>query len=126
MTVSAFCSVSLEPPLILVCAARDTITHSLIQSSKAFCVSLLGEDQQELSNRFASKKHEHRRFAGLQCEDGRSGCPRIPGAIAWLDCRVSQEIEAGDHVVYIGDVIDAAASSDAPLVYFKGSYRRLT
>jgi len=125
MTVSAFCSVSLAPPQILICADLEAITHGIIQESRVFSVSLLGQDQGELSNRFASKKHEHRRFEGLECEDGVTGCPRIPGAIAWLDCKVSQELLAGDHVIYVADVMWAAAQPERPLLYFRGAYREL-
>jgi len=125
MTVSAFSSVSLEPPLILVCADRSAITHGIIAESGVFSVSLLARDQEALSNRFASKRDEWRRFDGIRCEDGATGCPRIPNALAWLDCEVTQGVEAGDHVVYIGHVIDAAVNAGDPLLYFRGSYSAL-
>jgi flavin reductase (DIM6/NTAB) family NADH-FMN oxidoreductase RutF len=125
MTVSAFSSVSLDPPLVLVCAERSTITHGLIERAGAFSVSILARDQHALSNRFASKQHEHERFVGLECCDGSTGCPRIPGAIAWLDCRVVQTVRAGDHVVYIGEVETAELSERSPLVYFRGRYASL-
>jgi len=126
MTVSAFSSVSLEPALVLVCADKQTITHGLIQQSKVFSVSVLAADQRALSNRFASKKDEDRRFEGLPCEDGATGCPRIPGAVAWLDCRVVEAIDAGDHVVYIGEVVAAEAGSAQPLLYFRARYASLS
>jgi len=125
MTVSAFSSVSLEPPLVLVCAECSTITHSLIERAGSFSVSILARDQHALSNRFASKQHEHERFNGLVCADGSTGCPRIPGAIAWLDCRVAQTVRAGDHMVYIGEVDTAELRERAPLVYFRGRYATL-
>jgi flavin reductase (DIM6/NTAB) family NADH-FMN oxidoreductase RutF len=126
MTVSAFSSVSLTPPLVLVCADKQTITHGLIQQSKVFSVSVLAADQSELSNRFASKKDEDRRFEGLRCEDGSTGCPRIPGALAWLDCRVVESVDAGDHVIYVGEVVAADAGSAEPLLYFRARYAGLT
>jgi len=122
MTVSAFSSVSLVPPLILVCADKQAITHGLIQESKVFSVSVLAAEQRELSNRFASKKDEDRRFEGLRCEEGSTGCPRIPGALAWLDCRVVEAVDAGDHVVYIGEVVAADARDAEPLLYFRSRY----
>jgi flavin reductase (DIM6/NTAB) family NADH-FMN oxidoreductase RutF len=125
MTVSAFSSVSLTPPLVLVCADKQAITHGLIQQSKVFSVSVLAADQSELSNRFASKKDEDRRFEGLRCEDGSTGCPRIPGALAWLDCRVVEAVDAGDHVVYIGEVVGADAGTAQPLLYFRARYAGL-
>jgi flavin reductase (DIM6/NTAB) family NADH-FMN oxidoreductase RutF len=125
MTVSAFCSVSLDPPLVLVCADRSSDTHTVIRDGGVFAVSLLAEGQEELSNRFASEKDEHRRFEGLECRSGATGCPHIPGAVGVLDCRVVEAIDAGDHIVYVGEVMDADATDRAPLLYFGGAYRRL-
>lgn len=125
MTVSAFTSVSAEPPLVLICAERTTITHGLIQASGVFSVSVLAEDQQSLSDRFASKREEQRRFEGLTCESGETGCPRIPGAVAWLDCRVMQASEAADHVIHVAEVVAAEIEERAPLIYFRVGYRGL-
>jgi flavin reductase (DIM6/NTAB) family NADH-FMN oxidoreductase RutF len=126
MTVSAFCSVSLEPPLVLICADKSSNTLELIDQSRVFSVNILAAGQDALSNRFASKKEEHRRFEGLDCPDGVTGCPLIPGALGSLDCNVTQAIDAGDHVVYIGRV-EAARTDDAPpLVYFRSRYRGLS
>ncbi len=125
MTVSAFASVSLEPPLILICAEKASNTLGVIQKSAAFQVSILASAQDELSDLFASKSREALRFDGLECALGVTGCPRIPGALAYLDCRVEHEIDAGDHVVYIGAVEAAAARVADPLVYFRAGYRKL-
>jgi flavin reductase (DIM6/NTAB) family NADH-FMN oxidoreductase RutF len=122
MTVSAFSSVSLEPPLVLVCADRTSITNEIIQASKVLGVSVLSAQQRELSRRFSSKKDEHRRFEGLACAEGNTGCPRVPGALAWLDCHVVQAVDAGDHVVYIAEVDSAEVSEGRPLLYFRSSY----
>lgn len=125
MTVSAFNEVSLDPPLVLVCADKATITNELIEASGVFSVSILAEDQEALSNRFASKKDEHRRFEGLSCETGATGCARIPGAVAWLDCIVRKTVDAGDHYVHIGEVQAADVSDRAPLLYCRQRYGRL-
>jgi flavin reductase (DIM6/NTAB) family NADH-FMN oxidoreductase RutF len=125
MTLSAFCSVSLDPPLVLVCADQSSNTHRAIQTSKVLGVSLLASEQRELSERFASKELEAVRFEGLDCSAGSSGCPRIPGALAWLDCRVVQSVAAGDHVIYVAEVERAELGSGAPLLYFRGSYAAL-
>lgn len=125
MTVSAFSSVSLEPPLILVCAEKTSNTNGVIEQGNVFCVNVLAQGQDELSNKFASKKYEDVRFEGLVCEDGATGCPHIPGAAVTLDCSVTQKVDAGDHFVYIGRVDDAAVSERDPLVYHKGAYRKL-
>ena len=125
MTVSAFCSVSLDPALVLVCADKTSDTHPIIRAGGVFAVNLLAEGQEELSNRFASDKDEHRRFEGLDCKPGPTGCPHIPGAVATLDCRVVETVDAGDHIVYIGEVADAELTDRPPLLYFDGAYRRL-
>jgi len=126
MTVSAFSEVSLSPPLFLVCADKTSITNELIAESGAFTVSILAHDQEELSNRFASKREEHRRFVGLDCTEGATGCPRIPGSLAWVDCLVTETVDAGDHFVYIGRAEEAGAIDGAPLVYYRQGYRALS
>jgi flavin reductase (DIM6/NTAB) family NADH-FMN oxidoreductase RutF len=123
MTVSAFSSVSLDPPLVLICADRSSNTHELIQQAGTFAVSILATGQELLSDRFASKKEEHRRFEGLDCETGATGCPGIPGAVATLDCRVARSVDAGDHVIYVGEVVGSAVTERAPLLYYRGRYR---
>jgi flavin reductase (DIM6/NTAB) family NADH-FMN oxidoreductase RutF len=125
MTVSSFSSVSLDPPLVLVCADKTSDTHEFIHRGGAFAVSILSEGQEALSSRFASEKEEHRRFEALECETGATGCPHIPGAAATLDCVVTQEVDAGDHVVYIGRVEDARFSDRVPLLYHGAAYRRI-
>jgi flavin reductase (DIM6/NTAB) family NADH-FMN oxidoreductase RutF len=122
MTVTSFASVSLAPPLVLISAARSSNTHELIRKGRTFAVSILAQGQQALSNRFASKEEEGRRFEGLECTVSPTGCPRIPGAVATLDCRVVQEQVAGDHVIYVGEVVDAAYTDRAPLVYHQGAF----
>ena len=122
MTVSAFNEVSLDPPLVLVCADKNSNTLGVIERSKAFTVSILADDQSEVSNLFADKKREDIRFERLDCSRGATGCPRIPGAIAWLDCSVHNAVDAGDHVVYIGLVEQSDTTETAPLLYFRGGY----
>ncbi|HTO05501.1 MAG TPA: flavin reductase family protein [Myxococcota bacterium] len=127
MTVSAFSSVSLDPPLVLVCADKASNTNVLIQKSQAFTVNVLGRAHSALSNLFADKKRESVRFDGLDCKTGATGAPRLPGVLACIDCSVREEIDAGDHIVYVGSV--EASTIDAeqePLVYWRGVYQKLT
>jgi flavin reductase (DIM6/NTAB) family NADH-FMN oxidoreductase RutF len=125
MTVSAFSSVSLDPPLVLVCADKTSNTNALIQRSGVLSISVLALGQEALSNKFASKRQEWERFVGLDCKDGATGCPRIPGAAVALDCRVTQTVDAGDHLVYIAHVEDAAVTDARPLVYYRSAYHTL-
>ena len=94
--------------------------------SQSFAVSILSEGQEELSQRFASRREEHRRFEGLDCRQGTTGCPYIPGAAATLDCRVVQALEAGDHVIYVGEVSESEFADRPPPVYHRGAYRRIS
>jgi flavin reductase (DIM6/NTAB) family NADH-FMN oxidoreductase RutF len=127
MTVSAFSSVSLDPPLVLVCADKASNTNGLIRQSRAFTVNVLGREQSALSNLFADKKRESVRFDGLDFKMGLTGCPRIPGALASLDCSVREAIDAGDHIVYLGAVEAAVIDAEQePLVYWRGVYQKLT
>jgi len=126
MTASAFCSVSAEPPQVLICANRDSNTHAVIERSRCFGVSILAAGQEELSNLFADKSREDVRFSGLTCMQGVTGCPRIPGALAHLDCRVSQAIPAGTHTIYVGLIEGAAVSDATPLAFYRGRYQRLS
>ncbi len=122
MTVSAFTEVSLDPPLVLVCADKTSNTHPVIAEGKVFAVNILARDQEELSNRFASKKDEDKRFDGIDYEVGETGAPLIAGTVASLDCRVVEAHDAGDHVIYIGEVQALRVSDREPLLYLRGSY----
>lgn len=125
MTVSAFSEVSLDPPLVLLCADRASNTHPLIAEGGVFAVNVLAEGQEALSNLFASKKDEERRFVDLAYETGVTGAPLLPGAIAQLDCRLKAAHDAGDHVIYVGEVADLRLFEGAPLLFYDRAYRRL-
>jgi flavin reductase (DIM6/NTAB) family NADH-FMN oxidoreductase RutF len=125
MTVSAFSAVSLEPPLVLVCADKQSNTHPLIAEGRVFAVNILAVGQEQLSNLFASKKDEWRRFDDLAWESAATGAPILPGTVAALDCRLHAAHDAGDHVIYIGLVewlrLDPTR---VPLLYQRGTYGR--
>jgi flavin reductase (DIM6/NTAB) family NADH-FMN oxidoreductase RutF len=122
MTVSAFSAVSLEPPLVLVCADKSSNTHLLIAEGGVFAVNVLARDQFALSDRFASKKDEDRRFEGIETEAAATGAPLLRGTVASLDCRVVAAHDAGDHVIYVGEVEAASVSDRAPLLHFRRTY----
>jgi flavin reductase (DIM6/NTAB) family NADH-FMN oxidoreductase RutF len=125
MTVSDFAGVSLDPPLVLVCADKSSHTHEVIAEGGCFAVNFLAAGQEALSNRFASKAHEWERFDGLACGEAATGAPLIPGALVALDCRVAAAHDAGDHVIYVGRVEAIAEGEGEPLVYYAGAYRAL-
>jgi len=115
----------LSPPVVTLCCNRDSTTTGLIAEGKCFTVNILGADQQELSNRFASKKLENVRFEGLECETAETGAPLIPGAVVNIDCSLIATHDSGDHVIYIGQIKAARIHEREPLVYCSGAYRAL-
>lgn len=127
MTVSSFTSISLTPPLVLVSLAQDTRTFRLIQQSRTFGVSILGEAQADLSRRFAGQVSDDAdRFDGLNIKRLLSGVPLLDGAIAWLDCHVFAQFEAGNTMVFVGKVVAAEAyDAGLPLVYYQRDYHFL-
>lgn len=125
MTVSDFSGASLTPPLVAVCCGKESITTGLIARGECFGVNVLASDQSDLSNKFASKKQEHERFVGLDYDAGETGAPLIAGCVFNLDCRVVATYEAGDHVIYLGEIQSCRHSDRKPLVYWNGGYREL-
>jgi flavin reductase (DIM6/NTAB) family NADH-FMN oxidoreductase RutF len=127
MAVNAFTSVSLEPPLVLVALEHITRTHGLVERSGRFGVTILAQDQQELSDRFAGRVSELAdRFAGLETDTLVSGVPFLRGGLAYLDCKVVQSYPAGTHTLFIGEVIAAQSDGEgSPLLYLNREYRKL-
>lgn len=127
LTVSAFASVSPEPPLVAVVIDRRHHAHSLLESEGAvFAVNILARDQVELSNRFAWVKDQDR-FAEGDWRQAATGAPVLADALAWLDCTVHSRSPAGSHTIYIGEVQASALPRPdaAPLVYWNRGYRHL-
>ena len=120
MTVSAFSSVSLDPPLVLVCIDVKAECYPDLRAAGRFAVNILGEAQGELSRRFAAKGAD--RFAGVPVRPGVTGLPLLEGALGVLECRVVGEYPAGDHTIFVGQVEAAAVESEAPLLHFRGRY----
>lgn len=124
VTVSAFASVSPNPPLILVCIDHRGRAHELLERSDAvFAVNILKEGQDELSNRFAFSDED--RFAEGDWITAKTGAPVLNDALAWLDCTMYSRHTAGTHTIYIGEVQASSVVSpdEAPLVYWNRSYR---
>lgn len=122
LTVSAFCSLSLEPPLVLVCVDARSEASGGFEASSVFGVSVLAEDQEEVSRRFAQAGD---RFGGADIETGRLGVPLVKGALAQIECRLRAAHEGGDHTIYVGEVVHLAVSPGRPLLYHGGAYGRL-
>jgi flavin reductase (DIM6/NTAB) family NADH-FMN oxidoreductase RutF len=123
MTASSFASVSLLPPLVLVCLERTSRTRSLVLSSGAFAVNVLADHQEPISRTFSGQGPKT--FDSLPHKSGRSGAPLLSEAIAWIECTIHSVIEAGDHDLVIGDVIACDAGEGSPLLYYRRRYRSL-
>jgi flavin reductase (DIM6/NTAB) family NADH-FMN oxidoreductase RutF len=123
LTVSSFTSLSLEPPLILICLGHAVTAIDCFRAAPYFGISVLGEDQAELSERFASKGYD--RFDGLAWEPGITGVPLLTGVLAQIECAVEQRITAGDHDIFVGLMVGARVAEGEPLIYFASRYRRL-
>ncbi len=124
MTASAIASVSLEPPLVLVCVERTTLMADRVQEAGVFALSFLAEEQAALSNRFAvgDRDEGEAEFAGLATRTAVTGARLLADATGMVDCRVHSIADGGDHLVVIGEVVAAAVESDAPLAYYRGGY----
>lgn len=123
LTVASFASLSLHPPLVLVCIEKSVKSHDAIAAAGKFCVSILGQEQAEVSGRFASRVDD--KFAGVATREGELGVPLIDGAICTLECRVHGQLPGGDHTIFVGEVVDAQTGDGAPLVYYRSGYRDL-
>jgi flavin reductase (DIM6/NTAB) family NADH-FMN oxidoreductase RutF len=125
-TVNAVTSVSLEPPLLLVCLAHDSETLAAVEESGRFAVNVLAESQREHSIRFAAKG-ERTKTREVDFGEHQPGIPCLPGALATIACRVSAMHRGGDHMIVIGEALSSssAEAEDTPLLFFRGSYSRL-
>ncbi|MBC7895019.1 MAG: flavin reductase family protein [Cytophagaceae bacterium] len=125
MTVSAFSSLSLDPPLVLVCVDRSATMLDVLDASSHFAVNILAEGQEALSRRFSLEEMELR-FEGVGHSTGIAGLPVLHGALATLECRRSARHDAGDHAIFIGEVVGGTLDPAArPLVYYAGAYGRV-
>jgi flavin reductase (DIM6/NTAB) family NADH-FMN oxidoreductase RutF len=125
LTVSAFASVSLEPPLVLICIDRANGAGAAVAKCGRFIVNVLEETQEELSRRFSETPGGAEAFEGVDVRIGLGGIPMLRNALAALECRVTEQREAGDHTIFVAEVEFAHLSDAHPLLYFRGAYRRI-
>lgn len=122
-TASAVSSLSLEPPMLLVCMNHQSSTGRAIQDSGAFAINILGEDQEELAVQFATSARD--RFHDVELATGDHGQPLLLEALANLACRVTEQVRGGTHFVFMAEVESAEGRPGAPLAYFRGKFGRL-
>jgi flavin reductase (DIM6/NTAB) family NADH-FMN oxidoreductase RutF len=128
ITVSAFSSVSLNPPLVLICIANESESKDWIAESGVFAVNILSDEQEFLSERFAARAPiVNARFDGVPYHTAITGSPILADSLAWYDCRVETMHDGGDHTIFIGRVeaVGFGAEGKSPLVYFANQYGRV-
>lgn len=123
MTVSAFTSVSLDPPLILVCVDKTASIYRTLSVAHFVGISFLAEEQEAASRRFAEK--DSNRFDALEIERGEQGVALLIGALAHLECRIVARHDGGDHTIFVAAVEKASAHQGRPLLYYRGGYTQL-
>ncbi|MGI8812098.1 MAG: flavin reductase family protein [Pyrinomonadaceae bacterium] len=123
ITVSAFCSVSLSPPLILVSIEKAAGSHDAIKGSGSFVVNILRESQRELSEHFALPING--KFASVEHRTGTGGIPVLSGTLGALECRLRNDYDGGDHTIFVGEVEDSSVEDGEPLLYYRGGYHEI-
>jgi 3-hydroxy-9,10-secoandrosta-1,3,5(10)-triene-9,17-dione monooxygenase reductase component len=123
-TCQSFASLSLDPPLVILCPAHTSTTWPRIRRVGSFCVNILAEDQEQLSRRFARSGPD--KYQGSKWILAPSGSPVFEGIVAWVDCSLRDEFDGGDHTVVVGAVHALEAHADRqPLLYHRGAYKRI-
>jgi flavin reductase (DIM6/NTAB) family NADH-FMN oxidoreductase RutF len=123
LTANAVTSLSLAPPLVLICVDRKAETYAHFFDSKCFIVNILAEDQEALSTRFAKSGGD--KFAGVPYHIGPLATPILDGTLGYVECKIVATHEGGDHVIHVGEVERAEVRSGRPLIFYQGRYRQL-
>lgn len=123
MTVSAFCSVSLEPPLVLVCIEKTASVYGALTTSKGFVVNVLSAKQEQIARRFAIVDID--RFEGVGFTRSSRGYAILDDVLAVIECNRVSTFEAGDHTIIVGEVEATRAETGTPLLYYRGGYAQL-
>lgn len=124
LTANSVASVSLDPVLVLVCLDREAASHGCVVDGGAFAVSILSSEDEALARQFAEGEREDR-FETVGWRQEVTGSPVLERALAWLDCRVRDVHEGGDHSIIVGEVVACDARDGDPLVFYRGEYRRI-
>ncbi|MDB5360594.1 MAG: flavin reductase family protein [Rhodospirillales bacterium] len=123
MTANSFTSVSLEPPLVLVCIGKGSSNIAVFEAADRFAVNILGDDQSEVATVFSARGVD--RFATIDCLEAATGAPVLADCLSWFDCSLHQRVIAGDHVILIGRVEDFAIRPREPLGFCRGRFVNL-
>jgi 3-hydroxy-9,10-secoandrosta-1,3,5(10)-triene-9,17-dione monooxygenase reductase component len=124
LTANAFMSLSLNPPLILISIDKGATCYACFAPDNGFTVNFLSEHQEEISRRFATKGID--KFAGLKWKEGSNGAAILDGVLGYVECRITQCYDGGDHTIVLGEILNVSAAGERPLLFFKGKYQRLS
>ena len=122
-TANSFMSVSLDPPLILVCIAKSAAGYAIYNAASTYCVNILAQTQRDLSGIFAARGAD--KFGGISWRKGETGSPILDGGVAHFDCAMHETVDAGDHAILIGRVVEFKTNDGEPLCYHRGKYAAL-
>ena len=123
LTANAVASVSLKPPLVLVCIEHSADTHDCVRDSGYFSVNVLESSHERLARRFSAWE-VGAKFEGIAFHPETTGAPVLDEALAWVDCRVTAQHDGGDHTIFVGEVLAGDAREGTPLIYYRGGYGR--
>jgi flavin reductase (DIM6/NTAB) family NADH-FMN oxidoreductase RutF len=123
MTVSAFASVSLDPPLVLICIEKNASAYAALTEARGFVVNILSANQEQLARRFAIVDID--RFEGIGYTRSQNGFAILDDVLGVIECNVSAKHDAGDHTIIVGEVEATRAESGSPLLYYRGGYAQL-
>ena len=123
MTANAVTSVSLDPPLLLICVGKDTTMINHLARAEHFVINVLASDQEYISRHFAEPRDD--RFSGVGYRPGPHGIPLLDGALAHIECTKHSSFDAGDHTVFLGLVIGGTVETGDPLIFYRGGYVEL-
>lgn len=124
ITVTAFSSLSLEPPLVLICIDQRASLHQHLRLGGHFAVNMLGEHQESVSRLFAARDAD--RFNEIGFTEGITGSPLLSGSLAFVECSIVNAYAGGDHTIFVGEVTAANAIEGKPLLYYRGKYAMLS
>jgi flavin reductase (DIM6/NTAB) family NADH-FMN oxidoreductase RutF len=123
LTANAFISLSLNPPLVVISVDKGATCYCCFELQNGFTVNFLSEDQEEISRRFATKGAD--KFADLKWHPGSNGAAIIEGVLGYVECKITQCHDGGDHTIVVGEIVNVNANGERPLLFFKGKYQRL-
>jgi flavin reductase (DIM6/NTAB) family NADH-FMN oxidoreductase RutF len=123
MTVSAFASVSLDPPLVLICIEKNASAYTALTNASGFVVNILSANQEQIARRFAIVDID--RFEGIGYTRSQNGFAILDDVLGVIECNVATKHDAGDHTIIVGEVEATRAESGTPLLYYRGGYAQL-